>query len=161
MVKAVLKNYRQSARKVRLVANALRGKKVDTAITNLQFIAKRSALPLQKLIESAKANATNNFGMDSTDLFIKTITVDEGYTIKRWRPRARGAAFPINKRTSIVTVILDSKKGVKKSAKNKKESSKADLPKKEETKVKTTTKKPVSKAKKTMSSKTKTKNNKK
>lgn len=119
MIKAVLQNYRQSARKVRLVADTLRGKKVDTAITNLQFTTKRSALPLKKLIESAKANASHNFGIDSSDLFIKTITVDEGYTIKRSMPRARGAAFPINKRTSIVTVILDTKKPSGKSLKTK------------------------------------------
>lgn len=130
MIKAVLKNYRQSPRKVRLVATSLRGKKVNTALTNLSFIARRSSLPLKKLIESAVANAKNNYGIDSNDLMIKSITVDEGYTLKRWMPRARGAAYPINKRTSHVTVVLDSKEGLelkkvsKKSTKAKKTSDK-------------------------------------
>lgn len=124
MIKAVLKNYRQSPRKVRLVADSIRGRKVDTALTKLDFTTKRSALPIKKLINSAVANAKNNYGLDSDDLFIKSIMVDEGYTLKRWRPRARGSAFPINKRTSHVTVILEGKEGVKTKKVSKKKSSK-------------------------------------
>jgi len=120
MVKAILKNYRQSPQKVRLVANTVRGKKVGTALTKLTFTTSKSALPIKKLIESAVANASHNHGMETDDLFIKSIVVDEGFTMKRWRPRARGAAFPIRKRTSKVTVILDTKDGkVKKAKKNK------------------------------------------
>lgn len=111
MIEASLKNYRQSPRKVRLVANSIRGKKVNNAITSLSFVPKKASLPLIKLLESAVANAKNNFGVDSDNLVIKSITVDEGYVLKRWRPRARGAAFPINKRTSHVKVILADKDG--------------------------------------------------
>lgn len=111
MIEASLKNYRQSPRKVRLVANSIRGKKVVNAITKLSFTPKKASLPLVKLLESAVANAKNNFGVESDNLIIKSITVDEGYTLKRWRPRARGAAFPINKRTSHVKVVLADKDG--------------------------------------------------
>jgi large subunit ribosomal protein L22 len=107
MAKAILKNYRQSPRKVRLVANTIRGQKVDKAIINLSFVAKRSALPIQKLIESAVANAKNNDNLDVDSLFIKSIQVDQGFTMKRWRPRARGVAHPIRKKTCKVTVVVD------------------------------------------------------
>ncbi len=107
MVKAILKNYRQSPRKVRLVANTIRGQKVDKAIMNLSFVAKRSALPIQKLIESAAANATNNFNLDADSLFIKSIQVDQGFTMKRWIPKWRGTAHPIRKKTCKVTVVVD------------------------------------------------------
>jgi large subunit ribosomal protein L22 len=115
MVKAILKNHRQSARKVRLVVDAIRGKRVLVAIENLSFIPKKASLPIQKLLKSAVANAVNNFGLNPTELFIKTMTVDEGYTLKRMRPRARGSAFPINKRTCTVTVFLDVKNSSNKS----------------------------------------------
>lgn len=107
MVKAVLKNYRQSPRKVRLVANTVRGQKVGTALINLSFIAKRSAEPLKKLIESAVANAKNNKGLNEDTLIIKSIQVDQGVTMKRWRARARGTAHPIRKKTCKVTVFVD------------------------------------------------------
>lgn len=113
MVKAILKNYRQSPRKVRLVANTVRGQKVDKAIMNLSFVPKRSALPIQKLIESAAANAKNNFNLDSDSLFIKSIQVDQGFTMKRWRPRARGVAHPIRKKTCKVTVVVDGSSALK------------------------------------------------
>lgn len=111
MVEASLKNYRQSPRKVRLVVKSLRGKKVNNVLTKLSFTPKRASLPLVKLINSAVANAKNNYGMEADNLVIKSITVDEGYTLKRWRPRARGAAFPINKRTSHVRIVLADKDG--------------------------------------------------
>ncbi len=107
MAKAILKNYRQSPRKVRLVANAVRGQKVNTALVNLDFIPKRSALPLKKLIESAVANATNNEKIDIDSLVIKSIQVDQGFTMKRWRARARGTAHPIRKKTCKVTVVVE------------------------------------------------------
>lgn len=128
MIKAVLKNYRQSPRKVRLVANALRGKKVSVALINLPFIAKRASLPVKKLIESAIANAKTTYGLEIEDLFIKSITVDAAYTLKRWMPRARGSAYPINKRNSHVTVVLDSKTGViKKISKKASKAKKGDV----------------------------------
>lgn len=107
MVTAVLKNYRQSPRKVRLVANTVRGKKVGQALINLSFVPKRAALPIKKLIESAVANAKNNYNLDENTLVIKSIQVDQGFTMSRWMPRARGTAHPIRKKTCKVTVVVD------------------------------------------------------
>ena len=107
--KATLSNYRQSPRKVRLVADAVRGKKIEDAITALSFIPKRSASPIQKLLASALANA-KNLSLPVEDLVVKEIKVDAGSTLYRRRPRSRGMANPIRKRTSHVTVTLASKK---------------------------------------------------
>ncbi len=107
MVKAELKNYRQSPRKVRLVADLIRGKKVDEALTLLTFTTKRSSDPIKKLLESAIANADHNFSLKKQDLFVKEIRVDEGYTMKRFRARAFGRAASIRKRTSHVLINLD------------------------------------------------------
>ena len=101
---AELHNYRQSPRKVRLVADAVRGKSVAEALTILDFMAKRSALPLKKLIASAHANAGK-----AENLVVKSLTVDQGPTLKRRQPRSRGMANPIKKRTSIVKVLLAEK----------------------------------------------------
>lgn len=106
--KAILKNYRQSPRKVRLVADTLRGKSVDNAIVTLSFIPKRSALPLQKLLASALANA-KNLSLPIENLVVKEIKVDAGATLYRHRPRSKGMANPIRKRTSHVSIILASK----------------------------------------------------
>lgn len=104
-VTATLSNYRQSPRKVRLVANLVRGKSVPLALTALEFLPKRAGDAVKDLIASAASNAKNlNI---SGDLFIKEITVNGGVTLKRSMPRARGRAFPINKRTSHVKLILD------------------------------------------------------
>jgi large subunit ribosomal protein L22 len=108
MTKAILKNYRQSPRKVRLIADAIRGKKVDVALTELQFMAKKAADPVKKVLESAVANA-KNIGLDTKSLIIKEVTVDEGVTLKRWRPKWRGTAHPIRKRTSHVKIVLGTK----------------------------------------------------
>lgn len=107
-MKAFLKNYRQSPRKVRLVADLVRGKKVDDAITNLDFLAKRASLPIKKLILSAIANAKNQ-GAGVENLYVKEISVDKGITMKRIRPAAMGSAHRINKRTSQVTLVLGEK----------------------------------------------------
>ena len=106
MVKASLKNYRQSPRKVRLIADLVRGKKVNRALIILKNAPKRAALPLRKLIESAVANAKND-NLSSESLVIKKITVDGGPTLFRRRPRARGAAYVIRKRTSHIGVELE------------------------------------------------------
>ncbi len=106
-MKATLKQYRQSPRKVRLVADLIRGKKVDRALTALEFASKRASSPLKKLINTAIAGAKHNFNIEKNDLFVKEITVDQGPTLHRWRPRARGRATPINKRTSHVSVVLE------------------------------------------------------
>lgn len=142
MVTATLKNYRQSPRKVRLVANALRGKNVERAIVDLQFTIKRSADPLRKLLESAVANAKHNASMDTATLFVKEIRVDEGATLMRRIPRARGRSTPIRKRVSHVTVVLDSKGPAKKLTKKTETDTKKTTAKKTtpEAEAKTTTK---------------------
>lgn len=109
MVTAELNNYRQSPRKVRLVADSVRGKKVSVALTTLSFVPKRAAEPLKKLIDSAVANATHNFKLNPEDLYVKSITVDPGFVMKRWMPKWRGTAHPIRKRTSHVRVVLATK----------------------------------------------------
>src|SRR3990167_4913846 len=103
--KAVLNNYRQSPRKVRLVLNTVRGKKIEDAITTLSFVPKRAALPLQKLLASALANA-KDLSLPTENLVVKEITVDAGATLYRRRPRSKGMANPIRKRTSHISVVL-------------------------------------------------------
>jgi len=104
-MKAVLKNYRQSPRKVRLIADLVRGKKVNEALKTLQFVEKRAAEPFAKVIRSAAANAAQS-GANAENLIIKKVTVDKGTVFKRFTPRARGSASPINKRNSHITVEL-------------------------------------------------------
>lgn len=107
-MKAVLKNYRQSPRKVRLLADLVRGKKVVKALEVLSFTNKRAAEPVVKLINSAVANAKQH-GADVEKLFIKSIAVDKGIVLKRFMPRARGSAAQILKRASHISVELGSK----------------------------------------------------
>jgi len=104
-MKAFLKNYRQSPRKVRLVADLVKGKSVDQAVVALDFLAKRAGLPIKKLIESAVANA-KQIGAERENLFVKEIRVDKGIVMKRIMPRAMGRGARINKRTSHVNVLL-------------------------------------------------------
>ena len=108
-MKAILKNYRQSPRKVRLLADLVRGKKASEALTTLQFVDKRASGPFSKVIASAVANAKDH-GKDVEKLFIKTVTVNKAATIKRSMPRARGSASRINKRNSHISVELGEKK---------------------------------------------------
>ena len=105
-MKAHLKNYRQSPRKVRLVADFVKGKDLEKALVELEYLPKRAAHIITKMILSASANAEHNFKVGKDKLFIKEVTVDKGITLKRWRPRARGVAKRINKRTSNITVTL-------------------------------------------------------
>lgn len=107
-MKAVLKNYRQSPRKVRLIADLVRGKKADEALTILKFVDKRAAGPFAKVIASAVANAKSQ-GKNVDKLFIKTVAVDKGTVFKRFMPRARGSASRINKRNSHISVELGEK----------------------------------------------------
>ncbi|ATG97175.1 50S ribosomal protein L22 [Mesoplasma lactucae] len=104
--KAQLNMIRISARKVRLVVDAIRNKPVDVAIANLQNMDKRSAEPVLKLLNSAIANAVNNNGMDADKLYVKEAYVNEGPTLKRFRPRAHGRAYEILKRTSHITIVV-------------------------------------------------------
>ena len=110
LVKAQLKYLRISPRKVRLAANVIRHKKVGVAVTQLNFLPKRSAKPLAKLLNSARANAKNNFNLNDNDLYIKEIKVDEGTVLKRYMPQARGSAHLIKKKTSHITLVLEEKK---------------------------------------------------
>jgi len=107
-MKAILKDYRQSPRKVRLVVDVVRGKKVKEALARLQFVDKRASLPVAKVIESAVANA-RQAGKDVDRLFIQKVSVDKAATLKRIMPRARGSASRINKRSSHITVELGEK----------------------------------------------------
>ncbi len=111
---AKLKNLRIAPRKLRLVANLVRSQDALTAKTKLSFLVKKGARPFLKLLESALANARNNFQLDEKDLYLAKVLVDEGRKLKRWRPRARGQAFPIQKKTSHLTIVLESKRGVSK-----------------------------------------------
>jgi len=95
-----------SPRKVRLVTGMLRGLKVDVARTQLAFLPKAAALPVLKVLNSAAANAVNNFKLDEASLTIKAATADQGPALKRWRARAMGRAAPIKKRTSHITIVL-------------------------------------------------------
>lgn len=103
--KAHLKNYRQSPRKVRLVASSVRGKSIAEAIDILTFVPNRAAEPLLKLLASARANALS-LNIPSENLKIKELRVDEGPTLYRSMPRSRGMANPIRKRTSHITVVI-------------------------------------------------------
>jgi large subunit ribosomal protein L22 len=103
---AKLKNTRISAQKVRLVADQIRGLPVDNAINLLTFSNKKAAKIIKKVLESAIANAEHNDAADVDELFVSEIMVDEGPTMKRWRPRARGRANKILKRMSHVTVAV-------------------------------------------------------
>ena len=104
---AELNYLRIAPRKVRLVADLIRGKTAEQAQTILNFTIKKSSQPLLKLLKSALANAKNNFQLEESNLYISKITVDEGPKLKRFFPRARGQAYEIQKKTSHVTLILD------------------------------------------------------
>jgi len=105
-VRAVAKNTGVSPRKVRLLVDMIRGKKVDTALTMLRFAPTPTAQVVAKVVKSAAANAENNFQMSPSDLKIVSIYVDEAPTMKRFRPRFGGRASPILKRSSHITVIV-------------------------------------------------------
>ncbi|MEX0894117.1 MAG: 50S ribosomal protein L22, partial [Balneolaceae bacterium] len=101
--KAVQRHLRKSPRKLRLVADAVRGKPVDKALKQLEFMKKGSAVDVAKVIHSAASNLRDKFEeerLDNDMLVIKTIMVDEGVTLKRMQPRAMGRAGRINKRSS-------------------------------------------------------------
>lgn len=105
---AKLKNLRISPRKVRLVADAIRGRNVIEAMDILELTFKRSATPLYKLVKSAAANAENQSGLRAEQLVISRIEVGEGPVMKRFMPRAQGRATLIRKRTSHVTIEVSS-----------------------------------------------------
>lgn len=126
-VKAKLKYLRIAPRKVRLVADLVRGKSVEEAQTILDFSIKRAATPLGKLLKSAIANAKSTSGLEGSNLYISKITVDEGPKLKRWRARSRGQAFEIQKKTSHINLVLSEIEGkTKKTKKTKAKKAKVD-----------------------------------
>ena len=107
-ITAKSKYIRQSPYKLRLVLNLIRGLPVSEALDILKFTKRKASDEITKVIESAMANAENNFGLNSNDLYISKAIADEGPTLKRFRPRARGRAGRINKRTSHLIIELAS-----------------------------------------------------
>ena len=104
--KAVAKYVRVSPRKARIVVDTIRGKNVVDALDSLSFNERAVSEVVSKVVSSAAANAEHNYGVRRENLVIKEAYVDEGPTIKRYRPRAKGSASPINKRTSHITVVV-------------------------------------------------------
>lgn len=107
--KAVARYIRIAPRKMRLVVDLIRGKQVGEAIAILKHTPKAASPVIEKVLMSAVANAEHNLNLDSNSLVISKVFVDEGPTLKRFRPRAMGRASRINKRTSHVTVVLTEK----------------------------------------------------
>lgn len=103
---ALARYVRTTPQKTRLVADLIRGSSVDEALTMLSFQPQAVATTLYKVVASAVSNAEDEENLDRSDLVITRITVDEGPTMKRWRPRAKGAANMILKRTSHITVVV-------------------------------------------------------
>jgi len=105
-VRAQAKHIRQSPYKVRRVLDLVRGMPVDEARVVLEFTNRKAAGTIIKVLDSAVANAEHNFALDADELFVAEAYADEGPTLKRWRPRARGRATKIRKRTSHITIIV-------------------------------------------------------
>jgi large subunit ribosomal protein L22 len=108
--KAVAKQVRIAPRKVRLVVDLIRGKAVGEAVSILKLTPKKASPVVEKLLNSAIANAEHNYEMEPDNLIVSKIFVDEGVTLKRFRPRAMGRASRINKRSSHITLVLSEKK---------------------------------------------------
>lgn len=160
--KATLRTLRMSPRKVRLIADLVRGQQVDVALAQLWHNKKAAARPVRKLIESAAANAVNNHKLQRDALFVQTITVDDGPTMKRFQPRAHGRATMLRKRSSHVNVVVAEKAELKKEEKKapaKKTAAKTEKP---ATEKKAPAKKPAAKkaAAKKPAAKKETKNDK-
>lgn len=119
-IKAKLSNLRTAPRKVRLVADLVRGKSLDRARQTLSFTTNKSARDVLKLLNSAAASAKHNFQLEESGLFVSKITVDEGPKLKRWHPMSRGRAYPITKRTSRILLVLSEINPKKRNSKIKK-----------------------------------------
>ncbi len=109
--KAVARYVRIAPRKVRLVIDLIRGKDVGEAMAILRHTPRAASPVVEKVLKSAVANAEHNYKMNPDNLVIRSITCDQGPTLKRFRPRAQGRATRINKRTSHITVVLSEKEG--------------------------------------------------
>src|SRR5690349_21009831 len=106
LVRASARYVRIAPRKARVVADQIRGRNVEEALALLAFSPRGSAVTIRKVVESAAANAENNFDLDPEEMRIAQISVDEGPTMRRYRPRARGRASRIDKRTCHINVAL-------------------------------------------------------
>ena len=104
--KAILRYARISSRKVKIVADLIRGKKVDEALAIVKFTPKASSEIIEKLLKSAIANAENNHGMNRGNLIVSEIYANQGPTLKRIRPAAKGSAVRIRKRTCHITIVV-------------------------------------------------------
>lgn len=113
-VRSELKYLRIAPRKTRLIISLIKNKKIEEAQAILKFTIKRGSGPILKLLNTAIADAKNNFQLDPDNLYISKINIDAGPIYKRWRARSRGMAAPIKKRTSHITIILDELKSGKK-----------------------------------------------
>ena len=116
---AKLKHVRVSPKKARLVANAVRGLSVSDALLRLPILAKKSAPIIVKLLKSAAANAADQYEVKEEDLLIKSIFVNKGVDLKRWRPAAFGRAHPFHKHSSHIEIVVTAKEGVKIAKKSK------------------------------------------
>jgi large subunit ribosomal protein L22 len=116
-VTAVNKNVRSSTRKIALILDFIRGKKADVAIRDLEFTRKRIAHDVRKTVQSAIANAENNYQYDIDSLYVKEAYVGKSIVMKRFRPRAKGRASAIKKPYARITIVLGEKKNIKKEAK--------------------------------------------
>ena len=105
-VSATAKYVRGSTRKTRLVTQAIKGKRVEEAAALLRFMPQHAAKDVARVLQSATANAENNNSLSADELFVVEATANEGPTIKRWRPRAQGRAFPIHKPMTHITVVV-------------------------------------------------------
>jgi len=104
--RAIAKYIRISPRKMRFVCDMVRGKDVDEALTILKFHPSKGARLLEKVVKSATANAENNFNMDHDKLYVSEVYANQGPTLKRWRPRAKGSAYKILKRSSHIGAVI-------------------------------------------------------
>ena len=109
--RATARFVRVTPMKARRVLETVRGKSVSEALSILEYAPQSASQPIAKLVASAAANAENNFGLDPRTLAIAQAWADEGPTMKRFRPRAQGRAFHVRKRTSHITVVVESQKG--------------------------------------------------
>ncbi|OCS88005.1 50S ribosomal protein L22 [Caryophanon tenue] len=108
--KAIARTVRIAPRKVRLVVDLIRGKQVGEAVAILRHTPKAASPVVEKVLKSAVANAEHNYDLDINNLVVSEVFVDEGPTLKRFRPRAQGRASAINKRTSHITLVVSEQK---------------------------------------------------
>ncbi|OGN85360.1 MAG: 50S ribosomal protein L22 [Chloroflexi bacterium GWC2_73_18] len=108
-VKATARYVRGSTRKIRLVTEVIRGRSVEEASALLRFMPQAAARDVALVLQSATANAENNHNLSAADLVVVDARADEGPTIKRWKPRAQGRAFPIHKPMTHITVVVENR----------------------------------------------------